>query len=107
MSENRISPRKRAFLVGKIIYGGETYTIDCTIRDISDTGARVKVPDPFSIPNNVIFLNPKTFSAYETSVKWRKGDEMELSFDQPIPLDDESNPRVKILRRVSIQSRAS
>ena len=107
MSEKRESPRTRAFLVGKIIYGGETYTLDCTIKDISETGARVKVQDPFSIPNNVIFLDPKNFNAYESSVKWRKGSEMGLSFDEPISLDDDSNPRVKILRRVSIQARAS
>jgi hypothetical protein len=52
MSEKRVAPRRKVFLVGKIVYGGETYTIDCTIRDISETGARVQVPDPFSVPNN-------------------------------------------------------
>ncbi|MGY9106621.1 MAG: PilZ domain-containing protein [Alphaproteobacteria bacterium] len=107
MSEKRVAPRRKAFLVGKIIYGGETYTIDCTIRDISETGARVQVPDPFSVPNNITFLDPKNFCAYETSIVWRKGGEMGLSFGKPISLDDESNPRVKILRRVSMQSRAS
>ena len=107
MDEKRTSPRRRAFLVGKIIYGGETYTIDCTIRDLSETGARVKVRDPYSIPNNIVFLDPKNFNAYETSVKWRKGTEMGLSFDRRIPLEDETNPRVRILRRVSLQARAS
>ena len=107
MDDKRIAPRRRAFLVGKIVYGGEIYTLDCTIKDISETGVRVKVRDPFSIPNNIVFLDPKNFCAYESSVKWRKGSEMGLSFDRKISLEDDSNPRVKILRRVSMQARAS
>lgn len=106
MDDKRETPRRKSYLVGKIVYGNETYTMDCTIRDLSETGAKVKVLDPFSVPNNAIFLDPKKFVAYESTVKWRKGTEMGLSFDREISLEDKANPRIQILRRVSLEARA-
>ena len=70
-----------------------------------ERASKCKIPFPFR--TTLFSLDPKNFSAYESTVKWRKGSEMGLSFDEQISLEDESNPRVKILRRVSMQARAS
>ena len=105
MEENRTSPRRRTLLTGKIVYGGETYTSDCTIRDLSETGARVWVQKPFSFPDSVILLEPRKFVAYEAAVKWRHGDQMGLAFNATISLDDQSNARAKILNKFAIDAK--
>ena len=39
--ERRKSLRKNVLLTGKIIYGEGAHVLDCTIRDVSATGARI------------------------------------------------------------------
>ena len=41
MSERRISTRQKSFLRGCIQFNHRRTTIDCLVRDISDTGARL------------------------------------------------------------------
>ena len=44
MDEHRSSRRQRVLKSGKIIYNNGSIVIDCTVRNISDTGAQLKVP---------------------------------------------------------------
>lgn len=37
MDEHRRSPRQRVLKAGKILYGGGSIAIDCTIRNLSET----------------------------------------------------------------------
>jgi hypothetical protein len=48
MVETRIAPRYRVLKAAKIEYGGAT--IDCTVRDLSITGAALEVPNQIGIP---------------------------------------------------------
>ena len=42
MEEHRRSPRQRVLKSGRIIYGGGSIVVDCTIRNLSETGARLQ-----------------------------------------------------------------
>jgi hypothetical protein len=53
MDENRGAPRQRALKGGKITYGGGSIVIDCTIRNLSASGARLQVPTSVAIPEPV------------------------------------------------------
>ncbi len=51
MDEQRRSRRFRVLKTGRIIVGDKAHKIDCTVRDLSETGARLVVPSStFGIP---------------------------------------------------------
>ena len=78
--EGRKTPRKRVVLGGKIIYNDGTYSLDCRIRDVSDTGARVILSASSIIPARVVLLDVRNSIAYETEVVWMKSPEFGLRF---------------------------
>ena len=50
MEGNRIAPRRRVLKAGSIEFGGGA--IDCTVRNISETGAALEVVSPLYIPDS-------------------------------------------------------
>lgn len=81
MDEKRGNPRQRVFKAGKIIYGGGSIVIDCTIRNLSASGARLQVPTSVAIPDRFEFAEAATGKRRNASVIWRKGDLMGIRFD--------------------------
>jgi hypothetical protein len=75
MDEHRASRRRRVLKSGKIIYGNGSIVIDCTIRNITDTGAQLKVPTSIGIPDQFEFSKRRPIVA-----KWRKGDLIGILF---------------------------
>lgn len=43
MTERRPKPRTRVLWMGKIVYANGDYSFGCTIKDTSDSGARIAV----------------------------------------------------------------
>jgi len=48
--EERIARRQRVLLKGVVAWNGETVSTSCTVRDISETGAKVKLDAPVALP---------------------------------------------------------
>jgi hypothetical protein len=48
LENNRAAPRQRVFKAGTIEFGGGT--IDCVVRNLSETGAALEVASPLGIP---------------------------------------------------------
>lgn len=49
-AERRRGPRKRTLKAGKIVFNGRNSVFDCTIRNLSETGAKVVLSSSFGIP---------------------------------------------------------
>ena len=47
--EHRIAPRRRFLKAGRISFGGGA-AFDCTVRNLSETGAALEVISPVGIP---------------------------------------------------------
>jgi hypothetical protein len=54
MSEKRTAPRYRVLKRGTLAFGGGG--IDCTVRNLSATGARVDIASPIGVPPNFILV---------------------------------------------------
>lgn len=52
--EQRGSPRANVFLAAKVAAGGGA--VDCTVRDISETGAKLHAPSVLRLPDKVHLL---------------------------------------------------
>ena len=68
---DRRHERKRVLFGGRAIYGDGVFSIQCTIRDISEGGARIAVSRGIQLPQNIFFLDLKGGTCHEAEVVWR------------------------------------
>lgn len=76
MNERRRSPRQ--CLRGRVYFNNGRKSRSCVIRDIAYEGARIIVADPADIPNEIDLHIPKRKRIAHASVRWRRGDKLEL-----------------------------
>ena len=50
-SERRLFPRRRALRGGRMVFNSASSTINCTLRNISDAGARLDVASVLGVPD--------------------------------------------------------
>ena len=80
--------RTRTFLKGIVYYDNRRASIECTIRDLSDTGARIAFTTLVTVPDNVELHIPQKQMTLPAQVRRRDGYEIGVSFqnqrsDQP------------------------
>jgi hypothetical protein len=71
---NRRAPRQRVLKTVKIYRLNGAHAVDCQMRDISETGARIVIKDQMALPNEFKFVLPSEVSMRTAKVVWRKGD---------------------------------
>ena len=82
-SEKRNSPRRRALKAGIVSLNNGNITLPCVVRDISETGAKLKVdtgrhpPDQFQLQIELDGL------LAECTVVWRDGQQLGVEFVEP------------------------
>jgi len=79
MVETRIAPRYRVLKAAKIEYGGAT--IDCTVRDLSITGAALEVPNQIGVPAKFTLVVLGDGLHLPCHVVWRKEFRIGVAFD--------------------------
>ena len=80
MSERRNTTRKKSFLQGRIYFNNRRSALDCLIRDISDTGAKLIFSDSVQTPDTIELYVPQKEQTLRAEVQWRRGDEIGVSF---------------------------
>ncbi len=81
MDSKRNSLRQRVLKSGKIVFAGGSFSVDCTIRNASETGARLQVPTTVAIPDRFTLVDAHGGTRREASVVWRKSNQMGVRFD--------------------------
>lgn len=74
IDNNRRAPRQRVLKTAKIYRMNGAHAVDCTVRDMSDTGARIVVKDQMALPNDLKFVMPLDDFMRTGRVIWRRGD---------------------------------
>jgi hypothetical protein len=68
--------RKRTLLIGKLVYSegpfapDDAFMLDCTVRNISEGGARIEVPQHQLLPSNLYLIVVKYCVAHWARVVW-------------------------------------
>lgn len=78
MNEHRIAPRKRVLKAGTIEFGGGA--IDCTVRNLSETGAALSVESPVGIPSEFNLIVSTDQVNRTCRVVWRKENRIGIAF---------------------------
>ena len=79
MEEHRSARRKRVLLAAKVMLDGGG-VIDCTVRDQSPMGARLKVVSVAGIPDRFGLLIGRDGQPQPAEVVWRKQGEIRVRF---------------------------
>jgi hypothetical protein len=77
--DNRVTPRHRVLKGATIQFGGGA--IDCTIRNLSETGAALDVTSPLGIPTEFTLVAEGVHRPCR--VVWRKERRIGITFDAP------------------------
>jgi hypothetical protein len=79
MNEHRAAPRHRVLKAGTISFGGSA--IDCTVRNLSETGAAIEVVTPLFIPDRFTLIIPSDQTKRPCHIVWRRERRIGLAFD--------------------------
>jgi PilZ domain len=80
MNEPRRSLRQRVLKAGTISFG-HAAVIDCTVRNVSDTGANLEIENSVGIPDNFMLVISKDNLKRPCHVVWRSARRIGIRFD--------------------------
>ena len=102
----RSTSRQRVLLGGKLVFGVAEFSVDCTIRDLSEAGARVKLPMDLATAETVWLIDVRGGVAYRADVAWRKRSELGLKFIDCHDLKSPTPPSMTHLRMLWLECAA-
>ena len=79
VNEHRTASRRRLLKAGKISFGGGA--IDCTVRNLSETGAALEVSSPVGIPEQFTLVIEADHIHVPCRVVWRKDTRIGVHFE--------------------------
>lgn len=80
MDEKRNVPRHKSLLRGYVYFGGSPSAVDCTVRDFSDAGARLKFSGPPVASDNLTLSIPAKSQTFQARVVWQEGSDIGIAF---------------------------
>ena len=99
-AERRPKSRRQVLLTGIIASPGGDSSVDCTIRDLSETGARVIAAKGAQFPPTFYLINIRDRVAYEARVVRSEGLEAGVVFQKTLPLSGLTDPALGFLKRM-------
>jgi hypothetical protein len=96
----RIDRRTRTLKGGRIVYNGGYSAADCTVKNLSDSGALLEIEQVLGIPSEfILYVNPER-DGRPCRVAWRTGGRMGVTFTgPPIVHQGPDGPKGPIKRR--------
>jgi len=85
--ERRKVTRHKSFLRGMIYFNNRRNVLDCLIRDMSSSGARLIFSDSVTTPDVLDLYIPQKEQTLRVHVIWRHGQEAGVSFAQVAEID--------------------
>jgi hypothetical protein len=80
-SPDRSAPRLRTLLLARAEFNGGATTVECTVRDLSETGARIQVPSSAVLPPKFTLFVPKHGRRYDAVIRWQREGFIGIEFD--------------------------
>ena len=76
----RTATRARSLLGGQILLDNRLSSVDCVVRNVSPTGARIQMSNAHVAPLEFDIFVPKRNHTYRARTVWRDGDLMGVQF---------------------------
>lgn len=99
MDEKRKTPRRRVLKEGKIVFADGMRVFDCTIRDMSEDGARLLIANTVGLPDSFQLYEKSSGMLYPARVAWRQPNSIGVAFTGPATsIHDAANKRFARLK---------
>ena len=98
-AERRPKRRNCVLLGGLISFADGAHSFNCSIRDITDTGARIAIGDQ-NVPFSFYLINIRDRLVHDAQVIWNSGVEIGVVFNKTIPIDEIVDPAQSYLRNL-------
>ena len=93
--------RTRTFLKGVVYYNNRGIWIDCTIRDLSDSGAKIEFASLVTVPDLIELHIPQKQRTYRARVMRRESYEIGVSFEDQRSGEPRRGTDNELIERVS------
>jgi len=106
MNEKRNHDRRRCLLGARVIFNERTATLSCTVKNVSNAGARLEFGASPLLPENIELLFDSRAGYQSAKVIWRHQNIVGVVFD-PVPsagLPSDHSVRT-LLNAMPVQSR--
>jgi hypothetical protein len=84
MKERRSSTRKKSFLKGTVFFDNRRSSLECLIRDFSETGAHLEFASAPTLPDVVELFIPTRDETLRSHVRWRRDNSVGVSFGDEV-----------------------
>lgn len=98
--EKRDTRRRRVVSFGLVVPGDNHPGLDCTIRDISDDGARIGFARNVPLPEQFWLIDVRARMVHEVKLAWRNDLEGGLGFRDSFTLSQIADPKLLFLKRL-------
>ena len=102
-SDGRRARRQRVLLSGKIVFDHGSRSIDCTIRDLSTSGARIRLPAAELLPERFFLIEFRQGFAFDSVIEWRRQSEFGVKFLDAYKLDQATGPEFRAMREIWLE----
>ena len=99
--------RRKAFKAGIISYQNHALTVDCVIRDISSSGAKLQFQDGVMVPENFTLTIPMEGKRVDCQVRWRHKNQIGAVFVGQMELDTRNARKQSLDLEYVIQKKQS
>jgi len=99
-AERRPKSRKQVLVGGIVAFDGGQRSFDCTIRDLSETGARIVAAKGAEFPPRFYLINIRDRVAYDARPVRSDGLEAGVVFQKTLPLSGLTDPALGFLKRM-------
>jgi hypothetical protein len=106
-AERRPDRRRRSFLAGQVTFDDGKRVFDCVIRDITDRGARIAIPQEQTFPPCFHLIRMRERVVHECAVVWMKDGEAGLSFLKTVSLGELTGTKLDYMRTLWLERAAS
>jgi hypothetical protein len=104
-TERRMTRRRRVLLGGHVADLAGAWAAECTISNVSEGGAQIRVQPCGSLPNDVYLIDLKTHYAHLSRIAWQANDRIGLSFRESLDLETELPERLTFLKAMLIEAK--
>ena len=98
--------RRRTLLTGILLHGPGRWTLDCSIRDVSEGGAHIRTPAVVHLARPTVLLAPSADWAFEATVAWQRDRDMGLTLVAALNLTAPTTDLERIVRLLWLERRA-
>jgi hypothetical protein len=82
MSELRKEPRHRTLKTGRIVFNQRRSVLDCTVRNLSSTGACLDVPSTVGVPDVFELIIESESTTRHCQIAWRSERRIGVHFSE-------------------------